>query len=354
MFAPPSDRAPSFTLRGICVKHIDRAGMWWGLRGRHVLRGNGPTYARVSAFPRTPLDVPAKVRTLERLLRTDQTMIWTTSAGKLLGIRLGVAWDLSDPGAPRRLFEVQGRAPLHGGITEDSDGNLLFGEYLGNPDRGPVHLHRVPPHLDGHEIVHTFPAGDIKHVHTVRVDPYVPGRVWVATGDYEDECYLFAFDDDFRTKTIYGDGSQVWRAVALFLTHDHIVWCTDTEFERNHVRRMDRTTGEVESGRSFPAPVYQGVTTTDGLYLCCTTAERGAGVRTDLAQLWASPDAWSWSPVRSWRRDTLSGLYFRWGMLSLPTGSWSSDRTWIHGMAVRGLDNRSAAFDLSDLAPALE
>lgn len=346
MDSRPARPAPTATLPRVCVRHIDATGTWWGLRGRHVLRGVGPTFAEVSAFPRMAVDLPSKVRPLERLLRTDQAAIWPTRAGRLLGVRLGVAWDLSDPRAPRRLFEVQGRAPLHGGIAEDRDGNIFFGEYSTNADRHAVRLFRVAPDLRAHEVVHTFPAGRIKHVHTVRTDPHT-GQIWVATGDFEDECYLYAFEDDFSAHVVHGDGTQGWRAIALFLTPDHVVWCTDSELETNHVRRMDRRTGELEQGQAFPAPVYQGVRTTDGLYLCCSTAERGPAVRTDQAQVWVSADAWSWSPALSWPRDRLSGLYFRWGILSLPTGSWSSDRSWVHGLAVQGLDDRSCCFDLS-------
>jgi hypothetical protein len=58
-------------------------------------------------------------------------------------------------------------------------------------------------------MVNEFPAGSIKHVHGVYTDPY-SDRLWIPTGDFAGECYLYSTDEEFRELMAHGDGQQSW------------------------------------------------------------------------------------------------------------------------------------------------
>jgi hypothetical protein len=86
----------------------------------------------------------------------------------------------------------------------------------------------------------------------------------VTTGDEQGECHIYRTDDRFRTFERIGDGSQVWRAVRLFFTAQHVAWLMDSQDERNFACRISRSDGGSVGQTISPDLVWH--TVTDGLY----------------------------------------------------------------------------------------
>jgi hypothetical protein len=115
----------------------------------------------------------------------------------------------------------------------------------------------------------------------------------------------------------------------------------DSERENSHLVRLDRKTRRIEVGRLFPGPVWYTKRMTDGVYLAATTCEKGAGVHDEFAHLFASRDLQDWQEVGRFAWDGLPKGYFKFGIIGMAEGEQSTQRFYLFGEALKGLDGRS-------------
>jgi hypothetical protein len=334
-----TERMPQVTI----LHHLQPDGTLWGTAGRKILRrGPDHNWTIVGQFPFIPQrDLLALARPLARALRADKANIYVNRLGRTLGIRSSTVYAVSDQSV-QPLFSIQGDSVLHGGLCEDGDGAIYFGEYFMNPTRGSVHIWRVVPDLSGGEAAHTFPAGQIRHIHGIYPDPFEPGSIWVATGDYQGENYLWRTRDGFANLERFGDGEQIWRAVRLFFTPDFICWLTDSQLETNHACRMSRQDRRLEIGQALEAPAWYGATTSDGWHIAFTTVEPGPAVTRSDSAILASRDAFHWQEVASFEKDSWRPMkVFKYGVISCPSGTMSSTNFYLSGEGLRRLDGTS-------------
>jgi hypothetical protein len=334
----------------VTVHHVDANGIW-ATHGRSVLHAEreGMPWRKIATFPLAPpRDYASIGRLARRLLRAEKCNVHPTREGRLLGIRKGTVYSLLEPGGapPRPLFQINGACVMPRAIAEDREGNLYFGEYFGNPDRGPVRIWRVDPLLESHGVAWTFPPGSTRHIHAVHTDPFMPQRIWVTMGDFQDECWLAYTDDAFTTVHMLGDGSQLWRMVGVIFQENRLCWLTDTHIEQNHIVSMDRAGDRAVIHGDVDSSAWYMAETRDGLYLATTTVELGEGVKTDQARVLASEDGLEWEPVLSFRKDPLPMTAFGFGSISLPSGEFPSDAFWISGEGLYGLDGRAQVVSL--------
>jgi hypothetical protein len=328
--------------RATIVHHVDDDGTTYLSHHRDVFRLRNGVRELIARFPFVmPRDLVGCCRLGARAARADKCNVWPSSSGRILGIRARTVFSLT-AGHAEPLFQIQGDSVLHRGLCNDDEGWTYFGEYFMNPQRVPVRIWRVASDHRRWEVAHEFAAGYTRHVHTVTVDPFEPGVMWAAVGDYAGECYLLRTQDRFKTVTAVGDGQQIWRAVTLYFTESHVAWVTDSHLEQNHACRMDRKSGNLEIGQPIEASVWYGTTTTDGLYVALTTVERGPAIQTDQASVLVSDDAFHWYPVLRFKKDGYRPVrLFKFGVLACPSGAMRSSNVVIFGEALRGLDGRS-------------
>lgn len=326
------------------LHHREKDGSLWGTRKRWILhREPEGHWNRVARFPfAAPRDYFGFSRPTARAMRADKCNLYLNQAGHLLGIRAGQIYRLNDKAQLEPLFSIQGDSVLHGSITEDEQGWTYFGEYFMNPSREPVVVWRVAPDLQSWEPAHKFDAGSIRHVHGIYRDPYDREALWVPVGDYAGECFFYLTQDRFSTFERFGDGSQLWRAVRLFFTPEHICWLTDSQFEGNFACRMDRQTGEIEIGHGLEAPAWYGARTEEGLYIAFTTVEPGPAVRRNSAAVLGSSDAFHWHEIYRFKKDFWRPMkLFKYGVVSCPTGPLEAATLPVSGEGLIGLDGVS-------------
>lgn len=324
-------------------------GTLWGTAGRRIVRQRpGESWMQVAEFPRVwQRDILAIARPAARALRADKANLFATQGG-VLAIRASQVYRLEPNGALSPLFRIAGDSVLHGGLCDDSAGWVMFGEYFMNRERGPVRLWRVSPELDRWEVAHTFAAGVARHVHGVYRDPYDRDALWVTAGDADGECFFYRSRDRFKTLERFGQGSQLWRAVRLFFTPDHICWLTDSQLEANLALRMDRATGALEQGLALKAPAWYGAQTVEGAYVAFTTVEPGPAVQRSSAAILLSSDAFHWHEVYSFPKDAWRPMkLFKYGVISCPAGPLSLERFYISGEGLVGLDGESAELQIA-------
>lgn len=308
-------------------------------RGRTVYVHGVDAESRKVRLPfRFPRDLAFGFRILERLLRADKCLA-VPHRGSVVIIRGGRVYRWNN--TLKALGEIQGDCPLHASACLGDSGALYFGEYYMNPQRGPVRIFKIEASRDQLSVAHVFAAGQIRHVHGIYRDPHHPGRLWVTVGDNDGECYLYWTDDEFATLARVGDGSQQWRAVGLVFTPEKVIWGTDSPHQPNHFVSLDRRSGRLEIGQPVDGTVWYAGTTSDGVFFAGTSVENGPGVSTDQARVYLSRDGLRWELRASFTKDALPMPLFKWGTISFPSGSFPSDRIWISGEALRGLDGVS-------------
>jgi hypothetical protein len=333
------ERMPGIPL----LHHLEPDGTLWATSRRRILCRKGGNWREAGRFPLAlPRDLFGFSRPTQRALRVDKANLYVNRLGVILGIRANCVYRILPGGNLQPLFRIQGDSVLHGGIAEDSDGWIYFGEYFMNPGRGPVHVWRVSPDLSHWEQAHTFPAGSIRHVHGVYRDPYDSAALWLTTGDKPGECFIFRSRDGLRSLERYGDGGQGWRAVRLFFTADAVAWLTDSPDEPNRAWKMPRHGGERTAGQAIPASCWYGTTTREGIHLAFTTVEPGPAIRINQSLVLSSQDALHWKPVIAFEKDGWRPMkLFKYGVISCPSGMMTTEAVYVSGEGLVGLDGES-------------
>lgn len=340
------ERLPQVT---IC-QHITPDDTVWATSGRRiVVRRSGESWITAGVFPFCwPRDAFGWSRPTARAARADKCNVYVNQAGAVLAIRGGIAYSLAD-GQFRSLFSIQGDCVLHRSIGEDPQGRVHFGEYFRNPERRPVRIFRLSPELNHWEIAYEFSAGRIRHVHGVFRDPFDEQALWVTVGDYAGECFLLRTRDGFRSLETFGDGSQTWRAVALFFQPEHVCWLTDSHLEQNHACRMRRDSATLELGQPVPCSAWYGAQTREGLDVAFTTVEPGPAIQRRESSVLVSRDSFHWDEVFSYRKDGYRPMkVFKYGVVSCPSGDLRASDFWISGEGLVGLDGTTQRLRIAE------
>jgi hypothetical protein len=322
------------------IHHRGADGTLWATSKRRILVKRGQAWEEIGKFPRSfPRDLFDWSRPTARAMRADKCNLYVNRLGNVLGIRGGWVYALRE-GTLAPLFRISGDSVLHRSFAEDAAGNVYFGEYFMNPERVPVKIWRVSPDLESWEVACELPG--VRHVHGVFADPYAPGTLWAAVGDFKGECYLMRSEGGFRSLQMYGDGSQIWRAVSLFFTEKTVNWLTDSNLELNHACRMDRADGTLEIGQEIDCSAWYGCTTREGLHVAFTTVEQGPAILSDFSSVLVSRDAFHWEKIAEFKKDFWRPVkVFKYGVISCPSGSLSMDEMYLSGEGLVGLDGCS-------------
>ena len=215
----------------------------------------------------------------------------------------------------------RGSRPLF--ICENKDGDLFWGEYFRNPKRDEVNIYVSRDQARSWRIGYRFEKNKIRHVHGVFCDPH-DDRIWLTTGDEDHESGIWVTDDKFRTLEKVIDGDQHCRALQLLFTNENIYFGTDTPFERNHIYKLDKSTGKIEELTPVDSSVYWGCKVGDSIFF--STAVEPSGINMcKFTSIWGSRDGRQWRKVAKYKSDFWPMKYFQVGQIYLPQGNNTTD-----------------------------
>ncbi|ACB85189.1 WD40/YVTN/BNR-like repeat-containing protein [Natranaerobius thermophilus] len=152
-------------------------------------------------------------------------------------------------------------------IHQNSEtGTIIFGEYpsFTGPD-GEISLYKSTDDGRNWEQVLTRTGDDIRHWHSVQVDPYSGN--WIATtGDLDNEIEWWESTDDGDTwEAILGadspnEGNQDYRTLGLLFSQDQYIWGSDNPlwgYGQNFISSVDKDNPEnISKDFRLPAPAY--------------------------------------------------------------------------------------------------
>src|SRR5699024_2171395 len=135
----------------------------------------------------------------------------------------------------------------------------------------------------------------IRHIHGIYQDPYTE-RVWITSGDNDDEAALYRTDVKFDHLEKVLFGSQQTRAIRLLFTPQYIYFGSDAPNELNYIYRMHRETKKVDQLMQVGSSVFHGCKVGDWLFFS-TAVEPSEINTTKYSEIWASPNGDDWKCI---------------------------------------------------------
>lgn len=177
-----------------------------------------------------------------------------------------------DPSTHKKYAEVVDSSilnsfPLKNGFAiHPEKGDVYFGDYICSQKRD-INIYKIADDGQKLTICHTFKKGTVQHVHGVHYDKYRK-RMWVTTGDENNECAFYYTDDDFQQVNKFNGGDQSWRSVSLVPLENSLVWGMDAgqdalESDVNYTYQWDFNLNKKIQIASFKNPTYHMSITED-------------------------------------------------------------------------------------------
>lgn len=149
----------------------------------------------------------------------------------------------------------KGRGLMAFGLTGDRAGAIYFGEYTTEPGTHPVCIWKSGDQGRTWDEAFEFPAGTVRHIHTVQFDPY-DGTIWVGTGDRDEQCYVGVSHDGAATFEWVAHGSQKCRTCGFVFFPDAVLWGMDAGHEPNRLIRLQRDKETIDWPTELPGATY--------------------------------------------------------------------------------------------------
>lgn len=281
-----------------------------------------------------------------RFLRAEITSFYKLADGDKIAVaKKGLFLCKKGNNTFEKCFPMpRGSKPLR--LCFAPSGNIYFGEYFQNMEKQSVNIYCSDDNALTWHVAYTFEAGNINHVHGLFFDKYT-NRIWVATGDRENECIIGYTEDEFKTFAEVFRGGQEYRTCQLFFYKDFIVFGTDTQYEQNVIKKFDRKTLEITELQKVQGSVIKGGQLGDVAFI--STTVEPSKVNTDkYAHLWVTKDGLNWEERYKAKKDWLPATLFQFGTFEFPQyyGIEKLERLYFSGRALKGLDGKSTYISL--------
>jgi len=283
----------------LIVHETDKEGNVWATRGMIVYRLGNKTnrFVRIAHIP-TGLNLFwlrnfSIVRKLT--LRPECVEMVVCSSGTICALSAGAIWRLQ---AGERRFSRTLNLRHYGkgdqgtrnvGLLSVEPGHVYFGEYFRNKNRTNVFVFHSANDGLSWEVACTFEPGTIRHIHALQEDPN-DGKLWICTGDLNEECMVGWSDDGYRTIHPIGQGSQLWRVCQLVFTKDEVYWGTDTGYAPvAGIYKWNKSSNELTKLTSVDGAVFYNTMLSGGTIVMSTDRERMESEMDDKTRLWILP-----------------------------------------------------------------
>ncbi len=227
---------------------------------------------------------------------------------------------------------------LRSACAADEKGNIFFGEYLANDERGEMRIYRYRTGGDSVEVVYTFAPNSIKHVHGIYFDEFTKS-LFCLTGDDLHECRILQTTDEFQNVTDVGQGDETWRAVSLLFTESHLFYGMDAEFRTNHIFQFERKSCERKSLGEVSGTVFYSKKIGDDLFFT-TTAEDAPSQKENVAAIWQVTKDGVLQELIKFQKDSWHPSLFQFGTIHFPNFKRLEDELYFYLISVEN-DNRT-------------
>ena len=274
------------------------------------------------------------IRKVRRLLRLDKVIITPVSSGFIL-IRFGnvYTYNIKDNQWFNVNILLNCRNPMYNGLLNSSAG-IYIGEY-GNSNGIGKRIFRSIDEGESWQCVYQFKADSIRHIHCLGWDQFEK-KIWVFTGDNDEDCRVLKAEPDFSVVEEIGSGSQKWRACHAIFREHTVEWFMDSPLEEVHYMKYHRRNGEIETGQVVAGPIWFAKEYGE-FALAASVQETGLSHKDKLLHLYKSTDFINWNDIATFEHDGWPKSYFRFGTMTFAHGS----KVMISCEGVKGLDGKT-------------
>lgn len=285
----------------------------------------------------------SRFKITRRLLRAEITNLYTLPNDSILVVaKKGIFIGSNNRGAFLKVFPItRGSKPLN--LCVLSNGHIYFGEYFQNMNKEAVHIYGSEDGGQTWRVVYTFESGNINHVHGLFFDKYT-NRIWVLTGDRDNECIIGYTEDEFQTFNEVLRGGQEYRSCQLFFYKDFIVYATDSQYIENEIRSINRETLEITSLAKIQGSAIKGGQTGQVSYLS-TTIEPSKINKDRFSHIWVTKDGIHWEDIFKAEKDCWPAI-FQFGTFEFPQNAYCDGKLWFSGRALKDYDNKSSYIEI--------
>jgi hypothetical protein len=238
------------------------------------------------------------------------------------------------------IFEgFHGNKPGHRGIAMTPNGYIFFGEYALNTERNiDIVLYRSIDNGISFQPIKVFKSGEIRHIHFIEWDEY-DKCIWLGTGDYgenNNECRLYRSFDYGDSFDLVGQGSQMWRSIAVCPTKNYVVWGTDAGSckDDNYVLSYDKNTNELKKIQKLTGPCHgMCVNSKSNIYIS-TGVEGGENELDKFAKLYKLLGDRLFELKRV--KKDIYPLILQYGVIRFPLGCHNTDKVVYTMMGLKG------------------
>jgi hypothetical protein len=216
-------------------------------------------------------------------------------------------------------------SPLFQGIAlHEASQNFYFGEYVCG-EKKQIRIIKVRQDLESVEVAYTFAEGQVQHVHSIVYDRYMD-RLWVTTGDSDEESAIYYSDDEFQSLVKLGGGGQSWRAVSVVPQKEGLIWGSDAGKDAraediNHIYYFSYADEQKRKCITIGNPAYHSVTDSKGNIYMGVNYEPGRKQDTpEESSIWRF-DGNTWEKVKTfgYKKSKILGCS-KYGYIYFPKG----------------------------------
>lgn len=337
-----------FKKHGFIVLYIC-SNEWIVARGYNLFKYNVVTGKRIyfSRLMDGKNNLYASFKLTRRLFRAEITHLYHFQHDNWMCIaKKGIFHYNKETDLFEKCCDIErGARPMN--LCQSNDGTIYWGEYFNNHPKDPVRIFHSKDNGLTWSVAYTFQKGEIEHIHGVFNDPYT-GRLWVATGDDDESCFFGYTEDGFKTFVKEFAGTQQYRVCVPLFTPDEIIFATDSQYEQNVIRSIDRRTGQVRDLQKIQGSgIYAAQ---NGRLMMVSTTVEPSTVNTDQSShLWYSWDGHDWKELISFEKDCLPNTYFQFGSIRFPNYEGESDYLAFNGRALKKLDGKTMIIPIAEL-----
>ncbi len=237
------------------------------------------------------------------------------------------------------------------------NGDVYWGDYGANVIHEPVNIYRYSNNKKI-DIVYTFPAGDVMHIHNIFMDDKKE-FFWVLAGDNEKKAGIYKANLNWNEVKPWKTGEQKYRAVVGFPCQGGLLYATDSVETENHLRLID-TEGEEHVICPINGSCIYGCETKEH-YLFSTTVEPhegtgfwrkfdnrlGGGIKSrDVHIIAVSKKDLSYRIVQKLHKDWWPMVFFQYGRVRFAGGQENNSSVWCSPVACCHYDGKSIKLDL--------
>ena len=287
----------------------------------------------------------SRARLASRLMRDGFHALAIHPSGTLVGAVPGAIATCAPEETRFRTTHAisRGTRPLNIAVTPS--GHFFWGEYFDNPARLAVHIYSSEDVGQSWRVAYTFPAGSIRHVHSVVYDRW-RDCLWILTGDYGGECRILQAKCDLSEVRTILSGNQQARAVACIPAQEGLYFSTDTPLEANFICRLSDD-GAVVRLASISSSSIDSCRTRSGMFFS-TMVEPSEVNRDPQVRIYGSRNGQTWAPELAWRKDRWPMRFFQYGNAFFPGGENSTEVLAVTTVAVDGADGRMSLYAVAE------